>query len=554
MEMDGKVFENILAEYGFSLNVINVLKSRGSVTYELAITPSFKISQFRPRLADLSIAVGSPLRLIAPYKRGTIALEATLPETAMLPFEEALSAVPDDSTALNIPLGIDNTGKIKTLNIATAPHALIAGSSGSGKSSYLKTIIESLRKRHTPETLRLVLIDAKGVDFQVYKGDSFLYNPISPYSVVKSVRDADKLFQILIGEMRNRLEIFEKEGVSNIFEHNKLHKKLPYIVMIIDEFAELFSEGASLGMESLECYIVKLGQLSRAAGIHLIVATQRPAATVISNAIKVNFPTRISFRLPSKADYLTILPECPDISGKGASRSAWISSPLEDSLLHVITPEIPTSISVIQPSAASDDFGSNVYEKLSPAESFSTVEFSTKLIRHNPVSSDNPTPRNSGKKYDFKISMKWADFVLFLSNKGFHPEPEPCVIEDGQNIRDSALNPRFLWLKHEWLDIIDQGHKIGILTADGCIKLKEFNQYVEDDVDRIKEACVRYDRAINEVIDADDDMAREYFMETAHRVDKCIDEMRESSDPADVEFVKQLEKDGYKKYKDGDIL
>jgi S-DNA-T family DNA segregation ATPase FtsK/SpoIIIE len=219
------------------------------------------------------------------------------------------SAAWRDSTAdLPIVLGVDITGRHVICDLAKAPHALIAGATGSGKSVCISNVILSLLYRFRPDELELVLIDPKIVEFAIYRDLPHLIHP-----VVTDPKQACQALKWLVREMERRYEILAEKNVRNLAGYNARaategYAKLPFIVLIIDELADLMMTAA----QEVETPIARLAQMARAVGIHTILATQRPSVNVITGVIKANFPTRIAFQVSSQIDSRTIL------DGKGA--------------------------------------------------------------------------------------------------------------------------------------------------------------------------------------------------------------------------------------------
>jgi len=191
------------------------------------------------------------------------------------------------------------------------PHLLIAGTTGSGKSVCINTIILSLLYRHTPEKCKFILIDPKMLELSTYEGIPHLLCP-----VITEAKKAASVLGWVVKEMESRYRLMTKEGVRNIDGYNAKHKlPMPYIVVVVDEMSDLMLVAG----KEIENYIQKLSQMARAAGIHIIMATQRPSVDVITGTIKANFPTRISFQVTSKIDSRTILGEqgAEQLLGKG---------------------------------------------------------------------------------------------------------------------------------------------------------------------------------------------------------------------------------------------
>ena len=212
---------------------------------------------------------------------------------------------------LTIALGKNISGSAIIGDLASMPHLLIAGTTGSGKSVCINTIILSLLYRHTPEKCKFILIDPKMLELSTYEGIPHLICP-----VITEAKKAASVLGWVVKEMESRYRLMTKEGVRNIDGYNSKHKlPMPYIVVVVDEMSDLMLVAG----KEIENYIQKLSQMARAAGIHIIMATQRPSVDVITGTIKANFPTRISFQVTSKIDSRTILGEqgAEQLLGKG---------------------------------------------------------------------------------------------------------------------------------------------------------------------------------------------------------------------------------------------
>ena len=212
---------------------------------------------------------------------------------------------------LPIALGKNISGTAVIGDLTSMPHLLIAGTTGSGKSVCINTIILSLLYRHPPERCKFILIDPKMLELSTYEGIPHLLCP-----VITEAKKAASVLGWVVKEMENRYRLMTKEGVRNIDGYNNKHKlPMPYIVVVVDEMSDLMLVAG----KEIENYIQKLSQMARAAGIHIIMATQRPSVDVITGTIKANFPTRISFQVTSKIDSRTILGEqgAEQLLGKG---------------------------------------------------------------------------------------------------------------------------------------------------------------------------------------------------------------------------------------------
>ena len=212
---------------------------------------------------------------------------------------------------LPIALGKSISGVPITGDLSSMPHLLIAGTTGSGKSVCINTIILSLLYKHSPDRCKFILIDPKMLELSTYEGIPHLLCP-----VITEAKKAASVLGWVVKEMESRYRLMTKEGVRNIDGYNSKHSlPMPYIVVIVDEMSDLMLVAG----KEIENYIQKLSQMARAAGIHIIMATQRPSVDVITGTIKANFPTRISFQVTSKIDSRTILGEqgAEQLLGKG---------------------------------------------------------------------------------------------------------------------------------------------------------------------------------------------------------------------------------------------
>jgi S-DNA-T family DNA segregation ATPase FtsK/SpoIIIE len=284
--------------------------------YEIEPSPGVKVRQFANLANDLALAMrAQSIRVVAPIPgKGAVGVEVPNPVAEMVGFREMLESKDYQNTprALPIALGKDLEGKVVVADLAKMPHLLIAGATGSGKSVCVNTIITSLIYRHTPKTLRFLMVDPKMVELSVYN--------------VTDNRDAAALLKWAVLEMQDRYQLLAANGARNIQDFNqkvrdgaKLVKPkepnvafenleykrgiLPYIVVVIDELADLMMTCAA----EVETPLAMLAQKARAIGIHLILATQRPSVNVITGLIKANFPSRIAFRVASQIDSRTIL-------------------------------------------------------------------------------------------------------------------------------------------------------------------------------------------------------------------------------------------------------
>ena len=311
---DSDFLEKILMDFGVNGNIKKVSHGPVVTLNEFEPAAGVKVSKIINLSDDIARNTSSESARIATIPgSNTVGIE--LPNN----FRENvyLSEILDNSdfkkkdTKLPIALGKNISGKPIVGDLASMPHLLIAGTTGSGKSVCINTIILSLLYRHTPDKCKFILIDPKMLELSTYEGIPHLLCP-----VITEAKKAASVLGWVVKEMESRYRLMTKEGVRNIDGYNTKHKlPMPYIVVVVDEMSDLMLVAG----KEIENYIQKLSQMARAAGIHIIMATQRPSVDVITGTIKANFPTRISFQVTSKIDSRTILGEqgAEQLLGKG---------------------------------------------------------------------------------------------------------------------------------------------------------------------------------------------------------------------------------------------
>ena len=282
---------------------VNIFPGPVITRFEFKPASGIKVSQITNLADDLALAMQAErIRIVAPIPgKSAVGVEIPNRTSRIIYLKEILSSrvMKESDTTLPLALGLTISGEPFSVDLASMPHLLIAGSTGSGKSVCLNCIINSLIYNLHPEALRFILIDPKRLELSVYDGLPHLERP-----VVTDVRDAEKLLGDAVLEMEDRYRRLARAGVRNINDYNRREKEiLPYIVIIVDELADMMMSGLSR-MESL---ITRLAQMARAVGIHLVLATQRPSVDVITGLIKANFSTRIAFQTATKVDSRTIL-------------------------------------------------------------------------------------------------------------------------------------------------------------------------------------------------------------------------------------------------------
>ena len=303
-----KKLEEVLKVFEISGKIVQVNIGPTVTQYELDLKAGTKVSKLMGIQREIALAMAAKdVRIQAPIPgKNTIGIELPNKVNASVSFKEVLSSMPEvnEKTILAVGLGKDIMGKVKWCEINTTPHMLVAGSTGSGKSVCINCIIASILMRCKPDEVKLVMVDPKKVEFSMYNGIPHLLCP-----VVTDAKKASIALKNIVGEMERRYEILEHTKNKNIISYNKFcethteYQKLPYIVVIIDELADLMLVAA----KEVEDSIMRITQMARAAGIHLIVATQRPSTDIITGVVKANIPSRISFAVSSQIDSRTIL-------------------------------------------------------------------------------------------------------------------------------------------------------------------------------------------------------------------------------------------------------
>lgn len=310
---NARKLEATLESFGVRAKVLEVVRGPAVTRYEIQPDIGVKVSRIVGLTDDIALALAArDIRMEAPIPgKSAIGIEIPNDEISIVTLREVMEspAFHDSSSPLTIALGRDIGGQAIVANLARMPHLLVAGATGSGKSVCINGIITSILYKAKPSEVKLLLVDPKMVELSVYNGIPHLLSP-----VVTDPRRASLALKKIVAEMEKRYELFSKAGIRNIESYNAWAKEqtstgddsvseLPYIVVIVDELADLMMVAASDVEES----ITRIAQKARAAGIHLILATQRPSVDVITGVIKANIPTRIAFGVSSQVDSRTIL-------------------------------------------------------------------------------------------------------------------------------------------------------------------------------------------------------------------------------------------------------
>ena len=313
-DVDKDFLEKILLDFGVEGKIKKI--SHGPVVSlnEFEPSPGIKVSKIINLSEDIARNTSSESARISTIPgKNTIGIELPKSSRENVYLSEIISESNFKNKDIKLPiaLGKDISGSPITGDLSSMPHLLIAGTTGSGKSICINTIILSLLYRHTPEKCKFILIDPKMLELSTYEGIPHLLCP-----VITEAKKATSVLGWVVKEMESRYRLMTKEGVKNIDGYNNKHKLLmPYIVVIVDEMSDLMLVAG----KEIENYVQKLSQMARAAGIHIIMATQRPSVDVITGTIKANFPTRISFQVTSKIDSRTVIGEqgAEQLLGKG---------------------------------------------------------------------------------------------------------------------------------------------------------------------------------------------------------------------------------------------
>jgi len=318
-----KILESKLNDFNVFGEVVEILPGPVITTFEYRPASGIKISKIAGLSDDLALALSAiSIRIVAPIPgRDVVGIEIPNEEREIVNLRELMASKDfiESASLLTLGLGKDLLGRPMVTKMDSMPHLLIAGATGTGKSVGLNAMIISLLYKGTPDDIKMIMIDPKRIELSVYNDIPHLISP-----VVTDMKKATNALFWAVREMERRYELLEQTGFRNIVQYNnmvavktkaknedpyepddtdeEIFKKLPYIVVIVDELADLMM----VASKDVEFALTRLAQMARAAGIHLIIATQRPSVDVLTGSIKANFPTRISFQVSSKVDARTI--------------------------------------------------------------------------------------------------------------------------------------------------------------------------------------------------------------------------------------------------------
>jgi S-DNA-T family DNA segregation ATPase FtsK/SpoIIIE len=300
-----KVLEQTLDQFGIGANVVEIAHGPTVTRYEIQLAPGIKVSKIVSLADNLAMALAAiDVRVEAPIPgKSAIGVEVPNSQASTVTLRECIEVAEfrGAPSKLTFALGKDVAGTTRYADLTRMPHLLIGGSTNSGKSVCLNVLIASIVYRATPDEVKFIMIDPKRVELSLWDGIPHLMHP-----VVKDVKQAPGIFRAALKEMDRRYELFSRMGTRNIDGYNQRvgeGEKLPYIVVVVDELADLMMQAAA----EVETSICRLAQLARATGIHLVIATQRPSVDVITGTIKANISSRIAFAVSSQVDSRTIL-------------------------------------------------------------------------------------------------------------------------------------------------------------------------------------------------------------------------------------------------------
>ena len=385
--------EQTLSNFGVEAKVVQVTKGPSVTRFELQPSPGVKVSKIVNLQDDIALGLAANgVRMEAPIP-GKAAIGIEVPNRKQSPvfLREVLDSKEFTSSNKNLAfaLGKDITGKCIVGDLSKMPHMLIAGATGSGKSVCINSLIISLLYKYSPEEVKLLMVDPKVVELSIYNGIPHLLIP-----VVTDPKKAAGALNWAVNEMNKRYNLFSQMKVKNIESYNNLYakggiqEKLPYIVVIVDELADLMMACPN----DVEDYICRLAQMARAAGMHLIIATQRPSVDVITGVIKANIPSRVSFAVSSGTDSRTILDQigAEKLLGRG------------DMLYYPIGENKPLRV---QGAFISEEEVENVVDFIKNVEE--EIDYSEDILNHinNEVATDIGTSNENDELLDEAIKL-----------------------------------------------------------------------------------------------------------------------------------------------------
>ena len=304
IKANSNLLEKVFQDFNIDIQVINVKLGPVVTLFEILPAAGIKINTIINLADDISRSMGvGAVRIAQIYGTQYLGVEVPNEQRETVTIKELLSNNNFRNTSFKIPIciGKDISGNIEVIDLSKTPHLLVAGTTGSGKSVFINTLLASILYKFSPDNLRLILIDPKMLELSVYNDIAHLLTP-----VVTEPKKAILALKWVCKEMERRYSLMNEENTRSLEGYNQNSvEKLPYIVVFIDEMADLMMTAG----KEVEHYVQRLAQMARACGIHLVMATQRPSVDIITGSIKANFPSRISFQVASKYDSRTVLGE-----------------------------------------------------------------------------------------------------------------------------------------------------------------------------------------------------------------------------------------------------
>ena len=378
---------DVLRNFGVEISSIKATVGPTITLYEITPAPGVRISRIRNLEDDIALSLSAlGIRIIAPIPgKGTIGIEVPNAKPSIVSMESILNSKKFQESNMDLPCAVGKTitNEVFMFDLAKAPHLLVAGATGQGKSVGLNAIITSLLYKKHPAELKIVLVDPKKLEFSIYSSiDKHFLAKVPEEEADPIITDVTKVVRTLNSlckEMDTRYDLLKIAQARNIKEYNKKfidrqlnpnngHRFMPYIVVVIDEFGDLIMTAG----KEVELPIARIAQLARAVGIHMIIATQRPTTNIITGTIKANFPSRIAFRVGAMIDSRTILdrPGAQQLIGKGDMLYLNGGEPVRVQCAFVDTPEVerinqfiaqqqgyPTTFELPEPDMPDDDLG-----------------------------------------------------------------------------------------------------------------------------------------------------------------------------------------------------
>lgn len=304
-ERVSRVLEETLASFGVEAKVVGAVTGPRVTRYEIMLSPGIKVSKVTSLKNDIAMALAATdIRILAPIPgKRAVGVEVPNPRSNLVTLGDIYRMAPSGGEPLTVWLGKDISGTPVFANLAKMPHLLVAGTTGSGKSSSINCMVSSILLSSTPEEVKMILIDPKTVELNHFEGIPHLLTP-----VVTNMKNAANVLTNLVDEMESRYHKMQRVKAKHIDELNHIlkmrnEKPLPYVMLIVEEFADLMMVSPT----DVEDAIIRLAQKSRAVGIHLVLAVQRPSVDVVTGRIKANVPSRIAFRVSSQVDSRVII-------------------------------------------------------------------------------------------------------------------------------------------------------------------------------------------------------------------------------------------------------